>query len=181
MALKDPKYKKEEVSQKVNLKDAFDVDFTGHEDLRTQIGQALIDRVVERTQSGKDVRGRDFKGPYSREYKDSGEYQDFKTSSKVNMTLRGDMLDDINIISQSSNTVKIGFTDEKETLKAYNHNKGDTVPKRQFFGIQKSDLKYIKKEFRLELKELEKKKKPKKQTIGDLVKEAGLLEGFFGE
>ena len=181
MDLKQPKFSKKEVSQKFNLKTLLGVDFSKDPDLRDQIGQAIIDKIIERTASGKDVRGRDFKA-YSKEYKSSDDFKDYKSSSKVNMELRGRMLDDIDILSQSANMIKVGFEDELETLKAFNHNIGQTVPRREFFGIQKKELADIKREFRAELSELKKAPpKEKKQTIGDLITEVGLLGDLFGE
>jgi len=89
------------------------------------------------------------------------------------------MLDDVDIISETTNTVKIGFTDELETKKAFNHNSGDTVPKRQFFGITEKEVNAIKKEFASELKE--KKPEEPKRTIGTLLTELGTLGSIFGE
>ncbi len=182
MAWKKPKYSKSEVSQKFNLKEIFGKDFSNNPDLRDQIGQAIIDKMVERTESGVDISDKGFK-PYSTAYKNSDEFKDFKNSSKVNMTLKGDMLEDVDIVSETTNTLKVGFTDDLETKKAYNHNVGDTLPKRQFFGIRRKDIDEIKKEFSSELKELPSRSMPtqreRRQTIGDLVAEARLLEDFF--
>lgn len=183
MELEKPKIEKKEVSQKFNLKKLFDVDFSQNPDLKDQIGQAIIDRIVDRTAEGKAIGGvKDLKGPYSKAYKDSDAYSDHGKTGKVNMELTGRMMDDIDIIAETTNTIKVGFEERKEILKAYNHNRGDTVTKRPFFGINKTELKAIKKEFAPELKELKKSPpKKKKQTIGELVAEVNLLGDLFGE
>tara|TARA_R110002167_G_scaffold198805_4_gene401937 strand:- start:4608 stop:5159 length:552 start_codon:yes stop_codon:yes gene_type:complete len=182
MELKKPKFSKKEVSQKFNLKDIFGVDFSKNSDLRDQIGQAIIDRMLERTASSKDLNGRDFKA-YSTGYKNSDDYKDFKSSSKVNMDLKGNMLEAIDIINDTVNTIKVGFDDELETKKAFRHNTGDKgMTKRTFFGVNKSDINAIKKEFKPELADLKQSPpKSKVQTIGELLAEAKLLEELFGE
>ncbi len=182
MDLNKPKYSKKEVSQKFNLKTLLGVDFSKDPDLRDQIGQAIIDKIIERTASGKDIKGRDFEA-YSSAYKKSDDFTDFGKTKKVNMELTGRMLDDIDIISESANTIKIGFEEEIEIKKAYRHNTGDKgMPKRQFFGVLKKDINEIKKEFSSELSNLKKSPpKEKRQTIGDLVAEVNLLGDLFGE
>lgn len=151
--------------------------------MRDQIGQAIIDRIVDRTAEGKAIGGqRDLKGPYSTAYKNSDDYADHGKSGEINMELTGRMMDDIDIISETSNTIKVGFEERIEILKAFNHNTGDTVPKRQFFGVNKTEITAIKKEFASELKELkESPPKEKKQTIGELIAEVNLLGDLFGE
>ena len=194
MAWKKPKITKKEVSQKFNLGEYFGVDFGRDPDLKLEIGQAIIDKIIERTEDGQDISENDFK-KYSKEYVESDEFKDFgKSKNEINMTLTGRMLDDIDIISESRNTIKIGFEDETETLKAFNHNTGDTVKKRKFFGIRSEDLKEIGCEFRDELKAIKPKKRggngetPDRQTITSLLDSlsvAGLpnleVENPFGE
>ena len=160
MDLKKPKFSKTEVSQKLNLKKLLGVDFKNHSDLKHQIAQELIDTIIERTESGKDVRGVGLK-KYSDSYKNSDTFKDFGKTGKVNMTLSGGMLDDIDVLNHTRNTVKLGFSDETETKKAFRHNTGDKAPKREFFGVTKKDIRNIKKTFGDELNEIKKEEKAK--------------------
>ena len=56
------------------------------------------------------------------------------------MTASGDMLGLMDIVQEKANSITIGWDDETETKKAYNHNFGDTVKKRPFFGLTKGEL-----------------------------------------
>lgn len=158
MAFKPPKFSKDEVSQTINLKEQFGIDFTGLEDFRDIIGEAIIQKIKERTESGQGVsfsgenaRPVTLKG-YSKEYKDSPEFKAFGKTSKVNMTLSGDMLNLMDVIDHTANTIKIGWDDGEQNAKSYNHNVGDTVPRRPFFGISKTELQEIVNEIKPDLK-----------------------------
>lgn len=143
-----------EVSQTINLKEIFGVDFSNRRDLKEALGQAFIDRIVEKAKSGKRYDGKPLKSPYSKEYANSLEFKAAgKRRGKVNMTLTGDMLNSIDIIDMGANVLKIGIDDSLEAQKAYNHQVGDTVPARPFFGLNNKDVDEIKAEFRDEIKE----------------------------
>jgi hypothetical protein len=136
-----------EVSQTIDLKEVFGVSLSGNDALKQVIGQALIDRIIDRTESNKDVNGRALK-KYSKEYVASDDFKAFgKSESDVNMTLTGNMLGTLDIVDASGSKVKIGWNDAVENAKAYNHNVGDTVSKRAFFGVTKQDIESIKREF----------------------------------
>lgn len=152
----DPVIKKSGVYQRFNLKEMFGVDVSKTPELRKAIGQAIIDHILERTENGKAIGGNvDLKSPYSDEYaKSVGFKAAGKSKGDVNMTLNGDMLGLMDIIDESPNTITIGWVDEKENLKAYNHNVGDTVPKRPFFGLNKSEIRAIAKKFKPEVEEV---------------------------
>lgn len=172
MAYKKPKITKKEVSQKFNLSEIFERDFRNDPELRDFVGQAIIDKIIDRTESGKGIGGnKSLKKPYSKSYSESQEFIDNgKSRNSIDMTLTGSMLDDIDIVDKTTNTIKIGFTEELETLKAYNHNIGDTVPKRPFFGLSKSEVKQIKKELKNKVKSLPKKtNKDDSVTVGSFV------------
>ena len=131
-----------EVSLEVEILE--DADFG---DVINQIALNTIDFIIQRTESGLDVRGSGFK-PYSKAYQDSENFEAFsKSAGDVNLVQEGNMINSINVIEASGNYFKIGFTDELNTLKAYNHNTGDTVPKREFFGINKKEMNEILSEY----------------------------------
>lgn len=142
----DPVIKKGKVYQRFNLSEMFPgVDFSARPELKAIVGQAIIDHIVSRTQDGKAIGGtRELKRPYSKEYVESVEFKAAgKSKNEVNMTLNGDMLGLLTQTDETANTITIGWEDEKENLKAYNHNVGDTVPKRDFFGLNRTEQRAI--------------------------------------
>ena len=101
--------------------------------------QAAIERIIERSQSNKSIDGRNFR-QYSKEYAE----QKGVSRSDVDMTLLGDMLLSVKRQgSRSSDTVEFGIKGGVEALKSYNHNVGDTVPRRQWFGLSIKEQKQI--------------------------------------
>ena len=161
MPVTKPKVTKRVIEQRIDLEEAFGVDFTGKRNLREIIGERIIEKIRERTESGTgmtiDDSGRghpsEFKG-YSKEYRESPEFKAFGKSptGKVNLKLTGDMLELIDIKKQDSNSITIGV-DSDEVLKAYNHQTGDTVPRRPWFGISKGELMEIVQELKPEVRE----------------------------
>jgi hypothetical protein len=160
--MKPPKVSKNKVEQTIDLEEVFGVSFKGSRELREYIGQIILDKIRERTLAGKgikfegDVEGSKvkLKSPYSKAYQDSIEFKAFgKSKSEVNMTLTGDMLGLMDITKQEGNKITIGWNDEDQIPKAYNHIVGDTVPSRPFFGISISEMKGIVRETKGEIKE----------------------------
>lgn len=142
------KLTEDEVSQTIDLKELFGVSVIGSEGLKQAIGGAIIDKIVNRTESGVGVDGKKLKAPYSKDYSESLDFKAFgKSKNKVNMTLTGQMLGSLDIVESKGNSIKIGWDDSEENAKAYNHNTGDTVPKRPFFGVTEKELREIKSEF----------------------------------
>jgi len=145
--MKKPKVSLSEVSQTIDLSEFLDATYTEAEKL--EIGQALIDRMVERVSEGKGLRFDSrsnaeeikLKSPYSKTYAESLDFKAAgKSKNKVNMALTGDMLADITVENLPGAKIKLTFNDETETAKAYNHMVGDTVPQRPFFGVTKDDV-----------------------------------------
>ena len=142
------KLSENEVSQTIDLRELFGVSLSGNGALKEAIAQDIIDLIKERTDSGKSVNGGNLKKPYSKTYSESLEFEVFgKSKNDINMKLTGTMLDTMDVLSNSANTIKIGWSGDEQAAKAYNHNVGDTVPKRPFFGINKSELNKIKSKY----------------------------------
>ena len=179
--LKGLTLKKNDVSQVINLEEIFGVSFAGQKALRQAIAQKVIDHIVERTQSGVPVTGDGFK-PYSKEYKESAEFKLLKDGSTVDMTLTGAMLNDIDLLSDSSNTIRVGFQDTTEKLKAFAHNTGyeghPTIkngPKRRFFGVTQEEVrKVVGEEFKDEIRKL-RGEDPSRQTAQEIM-DRGVLQ-----
>lgn len=137
-----------EVSQTIDLSQFLDADYSEADKL--SLGQELIDKMVERVESGQGLKFDDranarvvkLTPQYSDKYAESVEFKAAgKSKNKVNMKLTGDMLADITVEPLDGAKLKITFNDETQIAKAYNHMEGDTVPKRTFFGVSKSDVK----------------------------------------
>lgn len=120
-------------------------------ELVEKIGEEAVKTIIKRSLSHKSLEGKKFK-PYTSEYaKRKG-----VSRGSVNLKLHGDMFDSLGIGETTSKTVKIDFDDPLQSLKAFNHHTGDTLPRRPFFGLQKKEINEIKKRLK---KDLEKEKK----------------------
>ena len=125
--------------------------------LREALGQALLDKMLERTESGKSRLNKPFR-KYSKAYKESDDFKASGKGSTVNLTLSGDMLGLLDITEQSDNTITLGWDDSDEAAKAHGHITGDPNGprvKRDFFGLTNSDIATIKSEFESEFKEVQ--------------------------
>lgn len=113
------------------------------EDEKQAIGQALIDLIIERTENNEDIDGNRF-DRYSPDYIKSTNFKAYdKSASDINMTMTGDMMSDLDILETTRNGLVLGFNDDMNEQKAANHNKGVTVPRRQFFGVKEKDIQAI--------------------------------------
>jgi hypothetical protein len=149
------KVSEELVSQTINLKDLIG-DVANEPSIKEAFAQAAIDKIVERTQSGRDVNGNLF-APYSKLYKESLAFNVFGKSNKVNLTLTGSMLSSINPDTDTSN-IKLQIDDSTEAAKAYGHITGfkghptiKNAKPRDFFGLTEKELKQIAKDFKPDL------------------------------
>lgn len=165
---------KYDIYQEIDISKHFGVDLSDNSSLANQIGQAIIDKMIKRTGEGKDIWNRPL-DKYSKDYIESNEFQDAdKSPSDINMTLTGDMLSDIDILSFRGNKLTIGFNESVNQKKAANHSNGVTVPKRFFFGITGSELDDIKRMFSDDLKQFKKTR----ETTQEQDERASLLELF---
>lgn len=140
----------EKVSLEIDLKKLFGKEVQSAS-LRRNIAESLIEKIIQRTESGQGVNGNgkevDLISPYSKDYVDSPEFKAFgKKKNKVNMKLTGSMLASVDLIDDRADKLEIGI-DNEEAPKAYNHIVGDTVPKRPWLGLTADDLDEVKKEY----------------------------------
>lgn len=75
---------------------------------RRSIGVDIIDRIIDRTKSGKDKNGEDFTG-YTPEYKKSFDFKLAGKGSTVNLTLSGEMLNSLEVLETSDGSITIGY------------------------------------------------------------------------
>lgn len=130
------------VSQTIDLNDVVGSDISEDEVLVNRIGQAIIDFMDERSMQGKGYNGQNLKAPYSDAYADSLNFKAAgKSKNQVTMRLSGDMMASIDILKVDGSKLVIGIDDPDQAPKAYNHQTGDTVPKREFFGVSTEELK----------------------------------------
>lgn len=140
-----------EVQLEVDLDEMFGTLVPDSSSFRQQVGQAIIDKIRDRAADNLDVKGNKLK-KYSKTYIESDEFKAYgKSAGDVNMQLTGDMLGLMDIIDEKKNKIVIGWDDSNEASKAYNHITGDTVPKRNFFGLPKEDIEQIAEQFKDEL------------------------------
>lgn len=130
---------KNKVEQRIDLSEFSDVELGEFQKL--QVGQALIDRIVERSESGRDVNGKRFPA-YSKEYKQSEDFERYgKTPSERDMTLRGNMLEGIDL-EISGNDLVIKMEDD-QAPKAHGNitgQEGKWGYERDFFGVTDRDV-----------------------------------------
>ena len=96
------------------------------------IVESVIVGIIKRTQSGKDKNKKGFKS-YSKAYGKTG---------TVNLTDKGTMLHSINR-KKIENGVRLFFGNNLENRKAFQNHE---VYGRKFFGLDKDQIKHIKKE-----------------------------------
>jgi hypothetical protein len=157
---------------KLNLKEILGLDVSRNEGLKRALGERFLRRIQERTEENTSRTGKTFK-KYSDVYVDS---LDFKAAGKseddVNLKLTGDMLGLMQVNAKdNSNIVEISWESDNERAKAFNHVTGDTVPKRDFFGLPSIDVKEIKNEFRSEIRDIKRSRGRNRDTaILNLIK-----------
>lgn len=107
-------------------------------DILTELGDFIVNEVISYTTSGvSPVTGSAFKKLNSK-YAAAEKAGD----TVANLSLHGDMLDALTYhIDASAGELIVGIFDEKQAPKAYNHNVGDTLPRRPF--IPNNDGKFI--------------------------------------
>lgn len=179
------------VKLKINLDELFGGSYQYGESTKEALGQAIIDKIVERTQEQRiDKFGKKLAG-YSKAYANSldGQVGGKVQGQAANLTLSGDMLSSINIIEKTAKTITIGFDDDTENAKAFGHISGmeghPTIKKgkvRDFFGLPKSELRIIADEFKSDIEAISEVKTTKErskfeQKILDAIK---ALEGENG-
>lgn len=117
------------------------------EDERDALALEIIDKIIERTQKGKDKNGNSFPS-YSKEYKESLDFKIAGKSSRVTLELSGDMLADMELIKSKKGELVIGYSSsnpsegkaEGNIRGTYGQSSGNRSKARNFLGIEKEDL-----------------------------------------
>jgi hypothetical protein len=139
------KLTKRSAALEINLRELLGKSPPRDSDFRDAVAQKAIDMIVDRTQKKqRSWRGHNFK-KYSEDYKNSNTFDAFgKGKERVDLTLSGDMLGLLNKTDETRDKIELGWDDDKEKAKAANHVQGVTVPKRDFFNLNKKELKELK-------------------------------------
>ena len=155
---------KSESKQTINLRELL-----GKKPTSSQIrsfAREAIEVINQRTLDGEDVDGKTFL-PYSEEYaKKKG-----VSTESVDLFLTGKMLDAIEVVDSTTDTVSIGITEEEEAKKSFYHNV-DASKKREFFGITKNEAERI----ASKIKEEKKAEAPKAITLSELRRALQLID-----
>jgi hypothetical protein len=176
----------------VDLAKMFDLPKSLTQSTRELIGQSIIDRIVRRTSvESRDKYGRLMKG-YSKTYAESlaGQVYGKIAGAPANLKATGDMLGSLNIVGQSATTVTIGYDDAQQNAKAYGHISGmdghpildGKVPKRDFLGLSKDDVRAIKSDLADELKAIKniEASASREELDNAILDSIGQIEGDLG-
>lgn len=116
-----------------------------------EIGDLIVERIVERTDQGKDKAGNAWRGEaakYSEAYKKSLDFKIAGKGSGVNLQLSGDMLAALRVLKSTSNWIEVGFDrGSDENAKAdgnirgtYGSNTPNPKKARDFLGMEGKEL-----------------------------------------
>lgn len=116
-------------------------------DERESLALEILEKIVERTQKGIDKNGDKFPG-YSSAYKNSLNFKIAGKTSKVDLSLSGDMLADLQLLNHKSGEIVIGYENGTESnaraegniLGTYGQSSPIPRKQRDFLGIQDSEL-----------------------------------------
>ena len=153
---------KDETRYKVNLDKELDGLSDSFKAEASEIaGQAVLDKLKEYV--GKQQSPVSGQGKYKAL---SSDYKKFKRKTvgngKANLSLFGDLLESIDVDADIDG-FELVIDDPTEVLKSYNHNKGDTIPKRQFIPEDTQKFKRdIIKSYEKKLQEFKKNRIPEK-------------------
>jgi len=121
---------------------------------RLAIGQAIVEYIRERTQSGRGVGGKSFPA-YSKSYMKSLDFRVSGKTKKVNLTLSGDMLAQLDVIKQKRGEIVVGYDPSDEVAPRVEGNVrgtyGNPTPlkgkARPFLGLTEKEKEKILKDF----------------------------------
>lgn len=153
---------------------------------RLAIGHDIIDHIINRSKDGKDKNNQAFP-KYTSDYKKSFDFKLAGKSSKVNLTLSGEMLNALEVLDTKNGEITIGIPkdDDFNNAKAEGNIKGtygqktSTGKKRDFMGISRSDLTEIKNKYPVKTKkDREESQNKALELIGTLNLASEFLEGL---
>lgn len=159
------------VYQEVDLEKLFGVDVSSYSSLKERFGQACIDAITQRAQQGLNYKGGKLPN-YSEGYSNSAEFKAYgKNKYRPDETLKGDMLNMMDVISSRGNVIRFGWDDETNAEKARGHITGyeghkylSGSAKREFFGLTRPQLENIMIEFEDDIKKIKESAQPEEKS-----------------
>jgi hypothetical protein len=130
---------KEETSFIYDIPDLDKVPKSLRSELVNEVGDYLVQSILDYVGEAKSpVSGGKYKSKLNPNYAKAMKGGD----TLANLDLNGDMLNALTFKADiSSGKITVGIFDEEQAIKSYNHNKGDTLPKRQFIPEEDQKLK----------------------------------------
>jgi len=103
------------------------------------VGEFIRDSILDYVGEGKSpVKGEGSFKKLNKNYADNQKSGD----RLANLDLNGDMLDALDFrTSVTASKITVGIFRKSEAIKAYNHNVGDTLPKRRFIPDESQEFK----------------------------------------
>lgn len=121
-----------------------------------QIASDIVDFIIKRTESGKGKDGKDFP-KYSKSYKDSFDFKVAGKSGTVNLTLSGEMLNELQVLMAERGKLEIGFDPDSDVndraegniLGSYGGEPNKSKA-RNFLALSKTEIANILKDYPLD-------------------------------
>jgi hypothetical protein len=148
---------------------------------RRAIAREIVEKIRQRTQDRNvDKNGRPFP-KYSKDYVES---LDFKIAGKsrgdIDLTLSGDMLTALDLLSHKSGELMVGYENgTEENAKAdgnirgtYGSKRPNPKKKRDFLGIMKKELNEILKKYPLKTKEIRERQAEISRRASEIAEQA---------
>lgn len=105
-------------------------------EVQEEIATFLLESILEHVGSGKSpVAGGKFKSTLS------SEYAERKGDNLANLDLTGDMLRALEFKISKDGSITFGVWDDDQAPKFYNHQVGDTLPRRQVLPEEEQSFK----------------------------------------
>jgi len=125
----------DQVTKEVDLNLPDELSDSIKNDIKGEVGDFLVTSILDYVGQGKSpVTGRAFK-QLSKDYA-----EEQKGGRRLpNLELEGDMLGSLKA-EKTRKGVEVGIFDSGQAKKAYNHNEGDTLPRRQFIPEPKQNF-----------------------------------------
>lgn len=163
------------VRLRIKLEELFGDDLKDDPAARLALGQAVIDEIVDRTESGIGAKGQKLKSPYSKDYASSLQFKAFdKAKNEVNLTLTGAMLNSLDVLNHDQDEIVIGWSERSlNGQKAHGHITGqegkNPKMKRDFFGLPEKVIKEVASDFKEDFTPEVERTESQRTSVQDLI------------
>ncbi len=128
---------------------------------RELLAQKIVQKIKDRTREGFSATGRPFKG-YSKKYKESLDFKIAGKSDQVDLSLTGDMVADLDVLSINNRYIVVGYDmDYPDIGKVHGNVTGEygndkpVTSKRDFIGLPQKWVTILAEETRQEVPSLQ--------------------------